>query len=150
VAQNAMVFPGKESWHEVLVKPGDLVTKKQLLAQGTTRIYFQANMWVFIMLVMFIGMAWGIGTAAVFKHIPEYFPTQIGLVGGMVGLIGGLGGFVGPILFGYLLATTGLWTSSWMFVLLLSIICLVWMHLIITRMMNRSAPDLADKFENPH
>lgn len=150
VAQNAMVFPGKESWHEVLVKPGDRVSKKQLLAQGTTRIYFQANMWVFIMLVMFIGMAWGIGTAAVFKHIPEYFPTQIGLVGGMVGLIGGLGGFVGPILFGYLLATTGLWTSSWMFVLLLSIICLVWMHLTITRMMNRNAPDLADKFEHPH
>ncbi|KAA5539972.1 MFS transporter [Adhaeribacter rhizoryzae] len=150
VNRKALVFPAKESWHEVLVKPGDKVTKKQLLAQGTTRIYFKANMWVFIGLVMFIGMAWGIGTAAVFKHIPEYFPTQIGLVGGMVGLIGGLGGFVGPILFGYLLSTTGLWTSSWMFVLLLSIICLVWMHLIITRMMNRSAPDLADKFEHPH
>lgn len=150
VNRNAMVFPAKESWHEILVKPGDKVVKKQLLAQGTTRIYFQANMWVFIILVMLIGMAWGIGTAAVFKHIPEYFPAQIGLVGGMVGLIGGLGGFVGPILFGYLLTTTGLWTSSWMFVLVLSIVSIVWMHMIITRIMNKRAPDLADKFERPH
>jgi MFS transporter, NNP family, nitrate/nitrite transporter len=150
VNRKAMVFPAKESWHEVLVKPGDKVVKKQLLAQGTTRIYFQANMWVFIGLIMLIGMSWGIGTAAVFKHIPEYFPAQIGLVGGMVGLIGGLGGFVGPILFGYLLTTTGLWTSSWMFVWLLSVGCIVWMHLTITRIMNRRAPDLADKFEHPH
>ena len=29
----------------------------------------------------------------------------------MVGLIGGLGGFVVPIIFGYLLNSTGLWTS---------------------------------------
>ena len=148
VRNNVMVFPQKDNWHEVLVKPGDKVVKKQLLAQGTTRIYFQANMWIFIGLVMLIGMAWGIGTAAVFKHIPEYFPTQIGLVGGMVGLIGGLGGFVGPILFGYLLTGTGLWTSSWMFVWVLSMICIIWMHLVITNMMARRSPDLKDKFEH--
>lgn len=148
VRNNVMVFPSKENWHEVLVKPGDKVQKKQLLAQGTTRIYFQANMGIFIGLVMLIGMAWGIGTAAVFKHIPEYFPSQIGLVGGMVGLIGGLGGFVGPILFGYLLTGVGLWTSSWMFVWVLSIICIVWMHLVITKMMAKRSPDLKDKFEH--
>ena len=147
VRNNVVVFPTKESWHEVLVKPGDKVVKKQLLAQGTTRIYFQANMWIFVGLVMLLGMVWGIGTAAVFKHIPEYFPSQIGLVGGMVGLIGGLGGFVGPILFGYLLAGTGLWTSSWMFVWVLSMVCIAWMHTVITRMMAKSSPELKDKFE---
>lgn len=146
---NVMVLPAKESWHEVLVKPGDKVVKKQLLAQGTTRIYFQANMWIFIALVMLTGMCWGIGTAAVFKHIPDYFPTQIGLVGGMVGLIGGLGGFVGPILFGYLLTLTGLWTSSWMFIWLLSMLCIIWMHLVITKMMAKRSPELVDKFEHP-
>ena len=143
-----MIFPAKETWHEVLVKPGDKVSKKQLLAQGTTRIYFQANMWIFIGLVMLVGMIWGIGTAAVFKHIPEYFPAQIGLVGGMVGLIGGLGGFVGPILFGYLLTGTGLWTSSWMFVWILSMICIIWMHMVFTKMMAHRSPDLKDKFEH--
>lgn len=146
---NVMVFPAKDSWHEVMVKLGDRVTKKQLLAQGTTRIYFQANMWIFIVLVMLMGMTWGIGTAAVFKHIPDYFPSQIGLVGGMVGLIGGLGGFVGPILFGYLLTLTGLWTSSWMFIWMLSMLCIIWMYLVITKMMGKRSPELTDKFEHP-
>lgn len=56
----------------------------------------------------------------VYKHIPEYFPNEVGVVGGMVGLIGGLGGFIGPILFGYLLDFSGLWTSSWIFVFIVS------------------------------
>lgn len=68
----------------------------------------------------------------------------------MVDMIGGLGGFVGPILFGYLLNVAGLWTSSWMFVSLLSYACLIWMHQVITNMMKKEAPALADKFEIPH
>ena len=149
LGENIFIFPAKESWHEVLVKKGDKVSKKQLLAQGVTRIYFQANMWIFIGLILLTGMCWGIGTAAVFKHIPDYFPAQIGLVGGVVGLIGGLGGFIGPILFGYLLTNTGLWTSSWMFIWILSMVCIIWMHLVITKMMARRSPDLTDKFEHP-
>lgn len=145
-----LIFPTRESWQEAAVRPGDSVKKKQMLAQGVTRIYFQANIWVFVGLIMLMGMVWGIGTAAVFKHIPEYFPDEVGIVGGMVGLIGGLGGFVGPILFGYLLNVTGLWTSSWFFVCLLSAVCLVWMHSVITKMMQKSTPHLANKFELPH
>lgn len=145
-----LIFPTKESWQEAVVQPGEQVTKKQILATGVTRIYFQANIWVFVGLIVLMGMAWGIGTAAVFKHIPEYFPKEVGIVGGMVGMIGGLGGFVGPILFGYLLHLTGLWTSSWLFICLLSALCLVWMHAVITRMMKKGAPHLADKFEIPH
>jgi NNP family nitrate/nitrite transporter-like MFS transporter len=145
-----LIFPTKESWQEAVVKPGDAIKKKQMLAQGVTRIYFQANVWVFVGLIMLMGMVWGIGTAAVFKHIPEYFPDEVGIVGGMVGLIGGLGGFIGPILFGYLLSVSGLWTSSWFFVCLLSALCLIWMHAVITRMMKKGAPHLANKFELPH
>ena len=62
-------------------------------------------------------------------------------------MIGGLGRFVGPILFGYLLKVTGLWTSSSMFVSLLSCLCLLWMHQVITNMMKQEAPQLANKFE---
>jgi NNP family nitrate/nitrite transporter-like MFS transporter len=65
-----------------------------LLAKGITVIKFDANMWVFLVLVILIGISWGIGKAAVYKHIPEYFPTEVGVVGGMVGMIGGLGGFL--------------------------------------------------------
>jgi hypothetical protein len=38
-------------------------------------------------------------------------------------------------------------TSSWMFVSLLSCLCLLWMHQVITNMMKKEAPQLADKFE---
>ena len=33
------------AWAEAVVKPGERVAKKQLLARGTTHIYFQANVW---------------------------------------------------------------------------------------------------------
>jgi MFS transporter, NNP family, nitrate/nitrite transporter len=147
IDKEALIFPAKDVWQEPVVKPGDKVAKKQLLAQGTTMIFFNANRWVFVVIITLIGACWGIGTAAVFKHIPEYFPKEIGAVGGMVGMLGGLGGFVGPILFGYLLNVTGLWTSSWMFVFLLSAACLLWMHTVITNMMKKEAPRLADKIE---
>lgn len=122
------VFPSKDNWHIAIVKKGDQVIAKQLLAKGETQISFQANMMVFAFLVLILGIVWGIGKAAVYKHIPDYFPNEIGVVGGMVGLIGGLGGFVCPIIFGYLLEGTGLWTSCWMFIFILSVICLWWMN----------------------
>ena len=141
------IFPQKEMWHEVVVKQGQIVEKKQLLAKASTCIFFQANIWVFAILVTIIGAIWGIGKAAVYKHIPEYFPEEVGMVGGLVGVIGGMGGFLFPILFGYLLQYTGFWTSSWILMWILSGVCLIWMHRVITRMMNREAPHLAGHLE---
>jgi NNP family nitrate/nitrite transporter-like MFS transporter len=132
--ERLMIWPAKQVWQEPAVAVGDSVQKKQLLARGVTRIYFQANVWIFASLVMLLGAVWGIGKAAVYKHIPDYFPEQVGVVGGMVGVLGGLGGFFCPIIFGYLLETTGLWTSCWMFMFLVSLVCLVWMHLVVSRM----------------
>lgn len=141
------IFPTKNSWQEVVVKPNQEVKKKELLAKGITSIQFDANMWVYLILVILIGISWGIGKAAVYKHIPEYFPTQVGVVGGMVGMIGGLGGFFGPIIFGYLLNSTGFWSSSWIFILLLSAICLIWMHRTVTQIMNEKQPELSKVME---
>ena len=126
---------------------GDVITKKQLLAKGVTRISFQANVWVFAVLVILIGSIWGIGKAAVYKHIPDYFPEEVGVVGGMVGVLGGLGGFVCPIIFGYLLEGTGLWTSCWMFMFFLSAICLFWMHRVIETMLHEGSPELMHEIE---
>lgn len=128
-----LIFPTKEVWQEPAVNVGDKIVKKQLLAKGITHIYFQANVWVFAILVILIGSIWGMGNAGVYKHIPDYFPEEVGVVGGMVGVLGGLGGFFGPIIFGYLLEGTGLWTSSWLFILLVSIFCLIWMHRAIQK-----------------
>lgn len=138
----SFVFPIKDHWQEPIVSVGDKVTKKQLLAKGITKIYFQANIWVFSIIVIILGIIWGIGKAAVYKHIPQYFPDQVGVVGGIVGVIGGLGGFFGPILFGFLLDYSGLWTSSWMFIFLLSAICLVWMHNVIQKMLKEKHNNL--------
>lgn len=137
------IFPIKSSWQKIIVAQNQLVSKKELIAKGITRIQFDANMWVYLILIILIGIAWGIGTAAVYKHIPEYFPTQIGIVGGMVGFLGGLGGFFGPIIFSYLLTLTGIWSSSWLFIFLLSSICLLWMRYTISKIMNEKQPILS-------
>ncbi len=123
-----LVLPTKEVWQEPVVKVGDKVKKNELLAKGVTRIYFQANVWIFAILIILIGSIWGIGKAGVYKLIPDHFPEEVGVVGGMVGVLGGLGGFFGPIIFGYLLEGTGLWTSCWMFILGLSAVCLMLLH----------------------
>jgi NNP family nitrate/nitrite transporter-like MFS transporter len=120
-----------------IVKVGDVVKRKQLLARGTTHIVFSPSVWLFTALVFAVGIAMGIGKAAVYKHIPDYFPDQVGAVGGLVGVIGGLGGFVCPILFGYLLRETGVWSSAWFFLFVLSTVSLVWMHSVVRTLEKR-------------
>lgn len=137
-----IVFPTKTGWQEPVVEVGQVVARRELLAKGVTKIYFQANVWIFAGLVILLGSVWGVGAAAVFKHIPDYFPEQVGVVGGMVGVIGGLGGFICPIIFGYLLESVGLWTTCWMFVWVVSCICLFWMHNVIQLMERRERPEI--------
>ena len=146
-ANNVLVLPRSTTWQEPVVKVGQQVLKKELLARGVTEIFFQANIWVFTALSLIVGAVMGIGKAAVYKHIPDYFPEDVGVVGGIVGVIGGLGGFVCPVIFGYLLQATGLWTSCWMFFLVLIAACFIWMHIVIQRMMRKQAPALSIRIE---
>ncbi len=142
------VFPKTASWQEPVVKVGDSVAKRQLLARGVTHIFFQANVWIFTFLVFVVGIAMGIGKAAVYRHIPDYFPNDVGVVGGMVGVLGGLGGFFCPIIFGYLLKWTGLWTTCWMFFLGLTAACMVWMLYVMRRRMKAEAPSVLRELES--
>jgi len=142
-----LIFPTKHTWQESVVKVGQKVERRQLLAKGVTRIHFQANVWIFAGIVILLGSIWGVGKAAVYKHIPTYFPDEVGVVGGMVGVIGGLGGFFCPIIFAYLLEATGLWTSCWMFMCLISVLCLVWMHQVVQNMMREEYPQAIQHFE---
>ncbi len=72
-----------------------------------------------------------LGKAAVYKHIPAYYPESVGAVGGIVGMIGGLGGFILPIAFGLLKDMTGLWSSCFMLLFVVVIVSLGWMHLSV-------------------
>ncbi len=142
-----LVLPTTAFWHEPAVRVDDTVVKRQLLARGVTHVYFQANVWIFAALVFFVGFLMAIGKAAVYRHIPDYFPKDVGVVGGIVGVLGGLGGFFFPILFGYLLLWTGLWTTCWMILAVFALGCLVWMHVVIQRMLRQEQPVLMRQME---
>ena len=95
-------------------------------------------LWPFIITLFVLGFFMSLGKAAVFKHIPVYYPHHVGAVGGLVGMIGGLGGFVLPIGFGALLELTGIYTSCFALLFVLVGIALGWMHLSV-RAMERAA-----------
>jgi NNP family nitrate/nitrite transporter-like MFS transporter len=143
-----LIWPRATSWQEPAVEVGEEIKKKQLIARGVTHIFFQANVWVFTILSLILGSVMGIGKAAVYKHIPDYFPDDVGVVGGIVGVLGGIGGFICPIVFGYLLKQTGLWTTCWMFFFVLVLVCLIWMHMTVRRMMKRKAPEILRQVED--
>ena len=97
---------------------------------------FSTSLGVFgFMTVAFVlGFFMSLGKAAVYKHIPIYYPDRVGAVGGMVGLVGGLGGFVLPIAFGLLNDLTGVWQSCFWLLFAVVSVALVWMHIAIRQM----------------
>ncbi|CAK0749635.1 putative nitrate/nitrite antiporter NarK1 [uncultured Gammaproteobacteria bacterium] len=97
----------------------------------------------FTILTFVLGFFMSLGKAAVYKHIPVYYPGNVGSVGGIVGLIGGLGGFVLPIAFGILLDLTGVWTSCFMLLFVVAVANIAWMHLAVQRMERKEVPGLA-------
>lgn len=96
----------------------------------------------FAVLTFVLGMFMSFGMAAVYKHIPVYYPENVGSVGGLVGMIGGLGGFALPIAFGAMADLTGVWTSCFMLLFALVSGAMLWMHLAIRRMERREVPEL--------
>ncbi|MGO1343889.1 hypothetical protein [Chromohalobacter japonicus] len=96
-------------------------------------------------LTVLLGFFMSLGKAAVYKHIPVYYPNHVGSVGGLVGMIGGLGGFFLPITFGIVLDLTGVWTTSYMVMFVLVAVSLVWMHMAIRRMERRRIPELSEE-----
>ena len=111
--------------------PTDYLVKT---VNGTVGFHLEMGLVPFTVIVFVLGFFMALGKAAVYKHIPVYYPNNVGAVGGLVGMIGGLGGFVLPIAFGALVDLTGLWTSCFMLLFLLVTGSLVWMHISIRQM----------------
>nr|NUR37327.1 NarK/NasA family nitrate transporter [Sphingomonas sp.] len=103
----------------------------------------------FATLTFVLGIFMSFGMAAVYKHIPVYYPDNVGSVGGLVGMIGGLGGFALPIAFGAMADLTGIWTSCFMLLFALVSGAMLWMHLAIRRMERRNVPQLKGLPELP-
>lgn len=94
---------------------------------------FTAAMAIFLacpMMVTFtigaLGMAAaiGLGNGAVFKLVPEYFPTSVGSVTGLVGAAGGLGGFFPPLLLGFVKQQTGSFVLGFVLLGVFALVCL--------------------------
>jgi NNP family nitrate/nitrite transporter-like MFS transporter len=110
--------------------------------EGPINFNITIPLWFFVSLTIILGFFMSLGKAAVYKHIPVYYPGHVGSVGGVVGLIGGLGGFFLPISFGVMNDLIGVWTSCFMLLTLLIGIALIWMHFAIMRMDRKDMPEL--------
>ncbi len=84
-------------------------------------------------MVFLVGVGMGIGKAAVYKYIPEYFPKDVAAVGGLVGALGALGGFFLPLVFGYVKQWTGLVQTPFAVLLVLVVGSFAWLHLVVLR-----------------
>jgi MFS transporter, NNP family, nitrate/nitrite transporter len=100
----------------------------------------------FATLLFLVGVGMGIAKASVYKYVPDYFPNDVGAVGGLVGMLGALGGFILPKVFGVLGRTTGVPQAAFIALLAITLASLVWLHLVVMRIkaMERSAERLAE------
>ncbi|MCB9986803.1 MAG: NarK/NasA family nitrate transporter [Rhodospirillales bacterium] len=112
--------------------------------RGPVEFSLRMTLPAFIALIFVLGFFMSLGKAAVYKHIPVYYPQHVGSVGGLVGMIGGLGGFVLPIVFGFLNDITGIWTSCFMVLFVLVSIAFVWMHVSILALESKRNPTLSE------
>ena len=83
--------------------------------------------------VVKVVVSMGIGKASVYTYIPQYFPKDVGTVGGLVGAVGGLGGFVLPLLFAWAKEQTGRPESTWYVMVGLGILSTLTLSIAVAR-----------------
>jgi len=82
--------------------------------KGDVSVKVAVGIGLFTLLVFIVGIAQGIGKASVYRSLADYYPNNMGSVGGLVGVIGGLGGFSLPIVFGIAADATNVRSSTFM------------------------------------
>lgn len=93
---------------------------------------FKVGPVLFFALVEVLGIGMGVGKASVYKYVPEYYPSDVGLVGGLVGTLGALGGFFLPLGFGYSEGLLGRPEGCFWILLVLIVASFGWLHLVVT------------------
>jgi MFS transporter, NNP family, nitrate/nitrite transporter len=126
-------------------------------ASGPITFHAEAGAAAFTAFAFVLGSFMAFGQAAVFEHIPVYYPKHVAVVGGLVGTIGGLGGFALPIAFGVLNGLMGVRQSCFMLLFALVSVALIWMHFAIRYMEReiagtalRKLPGLPEMVEIQH
>jgi NNP family nitrate/nitrite transporter-like MFS transporter len=102
--------------------------------EGSIQFSMSTPIRLFVVLTFLLGFSMSLGMAAVYKHIPTYFPSSVGAVGGLVGMFGGLGGFFLPVIFGVVNDLSNIWTTAFMVLFGVVSVCLLWMHVVVIRM----------------
>ena len=82
--------------------------------KGDVAVDIGVGVTLFTVLIFIVGLAQGFGKASVYRSLADHYPTQMGVVGGIVGVIGGLGGFTLPIMFGIAADVIGVRSSCFM------------------------------------
>lgn len=112
---------------------------------GSIEFDLQVSLAMFVGLSVILGFVMSLGKAAVYKHIPHYYPEHVGSVGGLVGMIGGLGGFFLPIAFGLLLDLTGIWTAPFALLFVMVALSTLWMQAAVRKIDRQNSLELAAK-----
>lgn len=94
--------------------------------EGSVNFDIAVGVILFTFLVFVVGLAQGIGKASVYRELADYYPNNMGAVGGMVGVVGGLGGFTLPIMFGIAADATDVRSSAFMLMFAVVAGVMVW------------------------
>lgn len=104
-----------------------------IIAAASAALCLSMEMWPFTALVVVIGVAMGIGKASVYTYIPQYFPKDVGAVGGLVGAVGGLGGFFLPLMFAWAKVQSDRPESTFYVMLGLSLLSMLFLSIAVAR-----------------
>lgn len=94
---------------------------------------FEPAMVLLTVAFLTIAAALGLGSGAVFKLVPTFFPAETGAVTGLVGAVGGLGGFFPPILMGIVRDIAGDYAIAFMLLSEFALACLIVNVLVLQR-----------------
>jgi len=102
---------------------------------GPASFHLGLPIWGATILLFILGAAFACGMASTFKYISDDFPSNMGVVSGIVGLAGGLGGFLLPVMFGIALDWLGVNTSCFMLLYGITWVSLILLYITETRRM---------------
>ncbi len=120
---------------------------KRITRDSSVRVVSISILSFMTVLVFIVGVCMGVGKAAVYKYIPEYFPHDVGAVGGLVSMLGALGGFFLPPMFASILELTWLPQTTFFVLFLVTTVSYMWLHWTVVHLLQQASPALKDELD---